>query len=333
MSVNVITGFSGTSLTQEEIDLFSKYKPIGYVLFKRNVESKEQLLDLTSHLKEISGPNTMIFIDQEGGKVSRIKPPLFRELISSEELGKLYDRDLANGVKLVYLHYYLIGLELKSFGINGNFAPVADIRYDGASDVIGSRSFGDDANKVFDLASAAYRGLKDSGVIPVIKHIPGHGRALSDSHEELPVVTDSLPELEETDFRVFKQMSFAEAAMTAHVVYKDISHNYMPATTSKETIDYIRNELGFKNILISDSLSMKALTGTIYERAKDALEAGIDILLDCDGKMDEMKQTFRAALDVSQELNNKLQMLYDIAAIEDKYANYEKIMEEYNYLV
>lgn len=283
MLKKIILGLSSTFLTKEEKDLFQEHQPFGIILFKRNCETEEQLKELTSSIKKIL-PETKILIDQEGGRVARLKKPNFIEFPPANTL---------NTVEQAYDNYFIMGKYLKSLGIDINCAPVADLYYPYADNIIGDRSFGEDASMVAKLALSAAEGLNNSGILPIIKHIPGHGRALVDSHLDLPIVDTELTILEKTDFAVFKQLNNLPIAMTAHIIYKALDPK-LPVTLSKLAINYIREEIGFKGLLITDDLNMKALKGNLIDLAKQSLESGCDLTLHCNGNIEEMKKLLKA---------------------------------------
>ena len=287
----VIFGFSGTSLTDQEIKLFQEVNPFGFIIFARNIESAGQLRELTNQLRSVSGDeNTPILIDQEGGRVARIKPPVYDKLYKpAADFLKDAKGDLDKAVSAVYDNYYDMGLMLKSFGINVNCAPMADLYFDFADKIVGDRSFSSDPHEVTKLCKAVINGLRDAGVIPIIKHLPGHGRAMCDSHLELPTVNESIEDLQNTDFIPFKELANTNVwAMTAHIIFEAIDANN-PITISERGIKYLREELGYENNLImSDDIGMKALNNTMAENSINVLEAGCDIVLHCSGKFEEM---------------------------------------------
>lgn len=296
----IIFGLSGTILNDDERVLIDSKRPHGIILFSRNCKDSQQIIDLNQSIKEIS-PETKIFIDQEGGRVQRIKPPINDiKYPSMEVFDKLYDADKEASVKACEQNYFELMAELKSLGIDVTCAPVCDLRFPGASDVIGDRSFGTNIEKVIDLAKAALKGIHRAGGEGVIKHIPGHGRALTDSHHELPFVDDSLEELEKTDFAIFKALAdYCPYAMTAHVVYEALDKENS-ATLSKKVIDYIRSDIGFKGMIMTDALEMKALSEVpIKDRALLCYEAGCDIALYCTGEMEGVKDLYAALSDMS----------------------------------
>lgn len=278
-----VLGISSLELTKEEISLFKEHQPFGVILFKRNCKDEDQLKSLTSSIKGVL-PESRIFIDQEGGKVARLKAPSFKEFPAADSFSSKEE---------VYDNYFIMGKYLKSLGIDVNCAPVADILYSFAHKIIGDRSFGENVDQVVKFANAAAQGLMDSGIIPIIKHIPGHGRALVDSHLKLPTVDTDLKTLEETDFAVFKALNDLPMAMTAHVIYNALDSE-SPVTTSKKSIDYIRKEIGFEGLLISDAIEMKALEGNFASLSAQVLEAGCDLVLHCTGELREMKEVLEA---------------------------------------
>ena len=285
---SVIFGMAGVSLTAEEAIFFERVKPFGFILFARNCESPDQIKKLVAQLKDVSGrENLPILIDQEGGRVARLKPPHFPVFPPAAAFAELAGKDMEAAKKATYLNARLIAHELYNLGITVNCAPLADIPVEGAHDVIGDRAFGRNPQQVIQLANSFAEGLADGGVVAVLKHIPGHGRAFADSHLELPAVDTSLEILRKTDFIPFKALSHLPMAMTAHVLYTAIDTKKM-ATVSERVISLIRGELGFDGLLMSDDLSMKAMQGDFTRRAQDVLNAGCDVVLHCNGNMAEM---------------------------------------------
>jgi beta-N-acetylhexosaminidase len=294
-----IFGVSGTSLTAEEISFFTKVRPFGYILFARNCESPEQIKTLIAQIKEISRrDNLPILIDQEGGRVARLKPPHFPVFPPAGKFAELAKNDLEAAKKATYLNARLIAYELSNLGITVDCAPLADVPVEGAHDIIGDRAFGRSPQQVIELANSFAKGLADGGVISVLKHIPGHGRAFADSHLELPVVDTPIEILRQTDFVPFKALAHLPMAMTAHVLYTSIDADRM-ATVSPKAISLIRNELGFDGLLMSDDLSMKAMQGDFTQRAKDVLNAGCDVVLHCNGDMTEMLEVEKGLHELS----------------------------------
>ena len=296
-----ILGIAGLSLSREEIAFFSDVKPYGFILFARNCESPQQIKTLVAQLKDVSGRDVLpILIDQEGGRVARLKPPHWPVFPAAAAFAKLAQRDLEAAKKATYLNARLIAHELAELGITVDCAPLADVPVTGAHDVIGDRAFGHEPQQVIALARAQANGLHDGGVVSVLKHIPGHGRAGADSHHELPVVDAPLDVLRATDFVPFKALADLPMAMTAHVMFTAIDDKRM-ATVSPKAIALIREELGFDGLLMSDDLSMKAMQGDFTQRTKDVLAAGCDVILHCNGDMAEM----RAAAKGLQALSSK----------------------------
>ena len=296
-----IYGMLGLVLSDSERAFFQRVRPLGYILFARNVEDPAQVLALVSDLRALTpGYDPVVLIDQEGGRVQRLKPPHWRHAPAGSAFATLYERDPDRAARLLRSNFQLIGEELRALGIDVDCAPVMDVPVPGSHDVIGDRAYGTDPSTVAELARQVCEGLIDAGVVPVIKHIPGHGRAMSDSHKELPRVDADLATLRATDFapfRAFCQSSDRPLAfgMTAHVVYSAIDPN-LPATTSRTMIeDIIRGEIGFAGLLMSDDLGMKALSGPFDERAARSLAAGCDVVLHCDGNMEEMEAVARGA--------------------------------------
>lgn len=284
----LIFGCSGYKLTPEEIAFFKNVQPWGFILFKRNISEPEQVRALCDGLRELTGRrDTPILVDQEGGRVQRMGPPHWPAYPQGRTYGEIYARDAVLGLEMVKIGARLIAEDLKAVGINVDCLPVLDVPVSGAHDVIGNRAYGLDPKIVSALGRAAAEGLLEGGVLPVIKHMPGHGRAGVDSHIGLPVVDASRSELEK-DFKPFRQLADMPMAMTAHVIYSAIDDK-RPATISPIVMsDIVRGELGFDGLVMSDDLSMQALSGTLRERADAAFAAGCDIALHCNGSIEEM---------------------------------------------
>jgi beta-N-acetylhexosaminidase len=297
-----IFGCSGPVLTDGERRFFAGTDPLGFILFARNIETPDQVRTLVRDLRETVGrDDAPVLIDQEGGRVQRLKPPHWRKAPPGEPFARLAGRDLAAAREALRLNFRLIGRELADLGIDVDCAPVLDVPVAGAHDVIGDRAYGRTAAQVADLAGEVMEGLLDEGVLPVIKHIPGHGRAMVDSHHDLPVVEATLAELEAQDFPPFRTLAHAPWAMTAHVVYAALDAS-APATTSAKVIrEVIRGAIGFDGLLISDDLSMKALGGSFEERTQASLAAGCDVVLHCNGDMAEMEAIAAAVTPLSDK--------------------------------
>ncbi len=297
MSVtSAIYGLEGETLSPDEKAFFRDADPWGFILFARNIDRPKQVRALTDALRDCVGRDVPVFIDEEGGRVQRFKPPTWRKAPQAELFGMLYDREPELAIEAVKLNHQLLGAELIATGVDADCAPCMDIRVPGAHDVIGDRAFHKTPEPVRVLGQAALEGLLDQGVLGVIKHIPGHGRAGVDSHLELPVVDTDEETLSETDFAAFVGIEGALMAMTAHVIYAAIDPDHC-ATHSSEVISrIIRQHMGFDGLLMSDDLSMEALSGALQQRGERALAAGCDMLLHCNGKMDEMVAVAHAAV-------------------------------------
>jgi beta-N-acetylhexosaminidase len=286
-----IYGCQGTALLEEERRFFGEVKPFGFILFARNCADPEQIRSLCAALREtIEDASAPILIDQEGGRVARLKPPNWRARPPVGHFGIMHKTDPTAAREAAYLDARLIAEELRELGINVDCAPVLDVPAKGAHDIIGDRAYSDDVRVVVELGRAAIEGFLEGGVLPVVKHMPGHGRAEVDSHDALPHVSARIEELSAQDFVPFRSLNSAPLAMTAHVVYEALDPQ-RPATTSPKIIrDIIRGEIDFDGFLMSDDISMNALTGSVGARAKAALFAGCDAVLHCNGRMDEMTE-------------------------------------------
>lgn len=284
-----IYGLAGPRLSAEEAAFFRDVQPWGFILFARNIEAPDQVRGLVGALRGIVGrADAPILIDQEGGRVQRFGPPHWRRYPPARILARLPGGPHVRR-EAVRLGARLIADDLHALGVNVDCAPVLDVPQPGAHDIIGDRAYGEAPDEVAFLARAMAEGLLAGGVLPVIKHIPGHGRATSDSHFDLPVVETSLETLRQTDFIPFQALSDMPLAMTAHVKYPALDPR-RPATTSRAVIKgVLRNEFGFSGVIMSDDLSMQALDGGMTLRARQSLSAGCDVVLHCNGDMAEMK--------------------------------------------
>ncbi|CAN5734292.1 beta-N-acetylhexosaminidase [soil metagenome] len=285
-----ILGCAGLTLSNEEQAFFRDVRPWGFILFKRNVESPHQVRALTDALRAcLERPDAPILIDQEGGRVARLGPPHWRRYPPGRAYGDLPANDPLLRREITRLGGRLLAHDLSALGINVDCVPVLDVPSEGAHDIIGDRAYAKTPEGVAQLGRAACEGLIAGGVLPVIKHIPGHGRAMADSHHDLPVVDASYEALDAHDFAPFRVLSDMPMAMSAHVFYTAVDPRG-PATTSKRAIStVIRKAIGFDGLLMTDDLSMKALGGDFTSRAKTALAAGCDVVLHCNGDMDEMQ--------------------------------------------
>jgi beta-N-acetylhexosaminidase len=297
-----ISGCAGTELNGDEMVFFAVEQPLGLILFKRNCDNPAQVRALVTAFRGVVGrANAPVLIDQEGGRVQRLRPPHWADYPAARVLGDLAATDMEKGTRAAWLHGRLIAADLRDLGVTVDCTPVLDVIVPGASEAIGNRSFGGDPALVTRLGRAVADGLIAGGVAPVVKHIPGQGRAAVDSHYVLPVVEADIDTLAAADFAPFAVLSDLPAAMTSHTVFSAIDA-MNPATTSKAVIrDIIRERIGFDGLLFSDDVSMNALAGDHRERGKAIFDAGCDIVLHCSGRMDEM----RAIADVTPVLAGK----------------------------
>jgi beta-N-acetylhexosaminidase len=305
-----ILGCAGTTLTAEEVAFFRDVKPWGFILFKRNIADPNQVRALTAALRATVGrADAPILIDQEGGRVARLGAPHWKTYPPGRAYGELMANDPLVAREITRLGARLIAHDLLDLGINVDCVPVLDVPDPQGHEIIGDRAYGDTPQQVATLGRAAAEGLLAGGVLPIIKHIPGHGRAMSDSHLELPVVKAKLAELDARDFAPFRVLSDMPMAMTAHVVYTAIDRS-RPATTSKKAIrKIIRESIGFDGLLMSDDLSMKALGGEFADRARLSLAAGCDVVLHCNGDMAEMKAVMSGVGKLSREARRRVQAI------------------------
>ena len=297
-----ITGISGTDLSAAEREFIGADRPWGFILFKRNVESPSQLTGLIQQLRDASGrPDAPVLIDQEGGRVQRLGPPHWPSYPAGAVFGSLYDLDPAFGLMAARLSARLIADDLLQTGVTVDCLPLADVPVPGADAVIGNRAYGTNPLKVAAIARAITQGLEQGGILPVLKHIPGHGRATADTHFRLPVVDAARDELEASDFAAFRPLADLPMAMTAHVVFSAIDPAH-PATTSATMVEQvIRGSIGFQGLLMSDDVSMNALAGSIAERTRAIFAAGCDIALHCNGKLEEMRDVANHSPELSGE--------------------------------
>jgi len=297
----VIFGLSGLTLTDDERDFFREADPLGYILFKRNCADRAQMLALTDSLRELSGRDDLpILIDQEGGRVARMQPPEWPAFPAGAAFDALYDIAPISAIEAARSNAHALGLMLREVGVNVDALPLLDVRRPETSNVIGDRSLGSEPMRVAALGQAVIEGLRRGGVVGIVKHMPGHGRAIVDSHLELPRVSASEAELE-TDIAPFAALNGAPMGMTCHVVFEawDAAR---PATLSPIVIaDIIRGRIGFDGLLMTDDIDMKALSGTAGEKAAAAIAAGCDVALDCWARMDEMTEIVSRLDDVSPE--------------------------------
>jgi beta-N-acetylhexosaminidase len=302
-----IFGCAGPRLGAAERRFFARANPTGFILFARNVEAPEQVRTLVEELRQAVGRDTAsVLVDQEGGRVQRLKPPHWRASPAPGRFGELAARDLAAAVEAVRLNARIIGGELAALGLDTVCAPSLDLRLPGAHEVVGDRGFSADPGIVATLGRAACEGFFSAGVTPVIKHLPGHGRAEVDSHLQLPKVSAPLAELDASDFRPFRELADMPLGMTGHLLIEAVDGEH-PATLSSRVIaEVIRGRIGFQGVLITDDLSMKALTGPVQARAAAAIAAGCDIALHCNGKLPEMEAIAEVVPAISDGVTKRL---------------------------
>ncbi len=298
----VIFGCSGLVLTAEERDLFAASRPFGFILFQRNCASPDQVRQLVSDLRaSVDNRETPVFIDQEGGRVARLKPPHWPKLPPMRMIGQLYESDKAKGLEAMRLHSRITAHMLKDLGINGNCAPVLDLFIEGASSAIGDRAISRDPRVVEVLGKVAVETYLEHGVFPVIKHLPGHGRVEVDPHEFLPIVSAGRSVLENEDFLPFKALENAPFGMNCHVVFKELDPDKPVSLSANVHSTVIREQLGFEGLIMSDDLAMKALKGSPADNAVQTLAAGADIALYCPGDLTNMRAIANAMPDMEEE--------------------------------
>ena len=312
LTAPVIYGCAGTELLVDERRFFGDLKPLGFILFARNCETPAQIRSLTDDFRQVSGQeNPLILIDQEGGRVARLKPPHFRAAPPARAFGELAAVDKERAREAARLNARLIAAELGTLGINVDCLPVLDVPTSDGHDIIGDRAYCADPGLIAEIGRATADGLLAGGVLPVAKHIPGHGRAQSDSHLSLPVVDTSEAELSRIDFAPFRALNDLPLAMTAHVVYSAIDSG-APATTSATVIEkIIRGDIGFDGLLMSDDVSMEALDGPVGGRAGAALGAGCDVVLHCNGDMGEMIDIAENLKPLTKDAERRAQNAFD----------------------
>ena len=296
MSVKpVIASCAGLALDDEEMALFAAERPAGLVLFQRNCDTPDQLRALTDAFRRaVDDAQAFVLIDQEGGRVARLRPPHWRAMPPAAVFGRMARHDFVHAAAALQLASAIVAHELLEVGITVNCAPVLDVPAPGAADVIGDRAFADDPDLVARLGRVAVDAMLGAGLLPVIKHMPGHGRAPLDSHHATPRIDADIESLYAVDFVPFEALADAPMAMTAHVIYEALDQDH-PATVSKTVIEEaIRGHIGFEGLLLTDDIGMGALGGALGERARAALEAGCDLVLHCSGVFDEMRALLEA---------------------------------------
>src|SRR3982751_6638735 len=323
-----IYGLEGFALTDSERSFFRDADPAGFILFRRNCDNPEQLLRLTDSLRDLTGrPDLPILIDQEGGRVARMRPPAWPAFPTAERFAQLYALAPSSAIEAARSNGRVMALPLRSCGINVNALPLLDVLQEGASDIIGDRALGSEPMQVAALGRAVLDGMASAGVVGVIKHIPGHGRALVDSHHELPVVTASAEELE-VDIEPFERLASAPMGMTAHVVYTAWDEE-QPASMSLSLIrDIIRERIGFDGFLMSDDIGMEALDGDFGSRGAGVVAAGCDAALHCSGVMEEMIAVAAAVPSMSAEGEARLARAMATTMIEPDRPGFAEAIEK-----
>jgi beta-N-acetylhexosaminidase len=305
----VVFGCLGTTLSDDERRFYQDCNPFGFILFARNCETPDQIYALVSDMRSAIGrDDAPVLIDQEGGRVQRLKPPLWPSYLSARALvDAALKIDPSHVSEAVYLNARLIAHDLMAVGVDVNCTPVLDVPVAGGHDVVGDRAYGDEPGRIADMGGQVCDGMFAGGVMPVIKHIPGHGRAMADSHKELPVVTAAHSELSAVDFKPFQDLSDMPWGMTCHLMFPDLDPDN-PATQSSIIInDVIRGEIGFDGVLCTDDLSMKALGGTYREKAEKSLSAGCDLVVHCNGDMSEMTAVADGVGTISDKATTRLE--------------------------
>lgn len=296
-----ITGLAGLTISANERAFLREAQPWGLIIFQRNVSSPAQVSDLTRSFRDLVGWQAPVLVDQEGGRVQRLKPPQWPAYPAGARYGALYDGAPEVGLAAARLAGHLIAADLRPLGVDVDCLPLADVPVAGGDPIIGDRAYGSEPGKVAAIAAAIAQGLTAGGVLPVLKHLPGHGRAGADSHLKLPVVDTPRATLEATDFAAFRPLAGLPLGMTAHVVFSSIDP-VAPATTSVTMVrEVIRGFIGFQGLLMSDDISMGALSGTLAARSQAALAAGCDVVLHCNGDLREMTQVASVVPELSGE--------------------------------
>ena len=294
MTKAFISGCAGLSLRSDEIGFFKDHQPWGLILFGRNIDTPDQVRALTASFREAVGrQDAPVLVDQEGGRVQRLKQPNWRKYPPGKFYGDLFLEDADAALRAAWLGARLIGADLLDVGITVDCLPCLDIRFAETVEAIGDRAFSDDSEIVTALGLAMVEGALAAGILPVIKHIPGHGRACVDSHLELPRVEADESSLENVDFLPFKALSHVSLGMTAHIVYSSIDAHSAGTQSEKIIQEVIRTRIGFEGCLMSDDMSMHALGGDFDDRSRKILAAGCDIVLHCNGDMSEMQAVAR----------------------------------------
>lgn len=322
----LILGLAGPVLTDEEKDFFGEVDPAGFILFKRNVVDSAQLRGLTDELRAIAGREDVpILIDQEGGRVARMQPPLWPAFPSGAAFDRLYDVAPMSAIEAARANAQALGRMLRDAGVNVDCLPLLDVRQPGAHDIIGDRALGQEPLRVAALGRATLEGLQAGGAVGVVKHIPGHGRATADSHVELPVVDASVEELE-TDLQPFVSLNRAPMGMTAHVVYTAWDADRPGSLSPKVVGDIIRGRIGFDGLLMSDDLGMHALQGSFADRTAGVIAAGCDIALHCSGDMAEMRDCAKGVGEIAPRARERLDAAMATVAGAARSASFDELV-------
>ena len=319
-----IYGCSGERLTPDERDFFKDADPAGYILFKRNCASKEQLRALTDALLELHGRQLPILIDQEGGRVARLQPPVWPAFPAATRFADLYEIAPMSAIEAARTNALAMSAVLREVGINVNCLPLLDLRHPVASEIIAGRTLGSEPMQVAALGRAVIEGLRDGGVVGVVKHVPGHGRATCDSHFKLPIV-DAAEEEMQADLEPFQALAWAPMAMTAHVVFTAWDPEHCASLSSTVIRDVIRGRIGFDGLLMSDDIGMHALSGSFEERARGVIAAGCDVALHCSGDMVEMVAVASGVGDMDAEAQARLDRAMGSVSASDASASYEDL--------
>lgn len=290
-----ICGLSGPDLTLAERDFIASMRPAGIILFARNVQNPDRVRRLIEGVRRAAGGQILVLVDQEGGRVQRLSAPHWPRYPAASAFAQLGAKSAPRALEAARLSARMMAQDLHVLGFNATCAPVLDVPVPGADNIIGDRAYSDDVRNVIALGNCVAEAILASGILPVIKHIPGHGRAMADSHLALPVVDTPLDELRATDFRTFRELRRMPMAMTAHVVFTAIDASAPVTLSAKAIAEVIRGDIGFDGLLMSDDLSMRALSGSLEERTRGCLAAGCDVALHCNGIMDEMAAAGLAA--------------------------------------
>ncbi len=305
----IITGCSGPDLTSDELSFLRDVRPCGLILFARNCISRDQITSLVASARDSVGDDLLVLVDQEGGRVQRMGPPQWRKYPSARAFAHFYQNDPAGALDAAHAVTRLMAADLYETGINVDCAPVLDVPSPGAHEIIGDRAYGDNPDTIIALARVVADAFLEGGVLPVIKHIPGHGRARADSHKDLPVIDACEEELESIDFKPFAALNDLPLAMTAHVVLKTLDEDAPASVSALIMSQVIRKGIGFDGLVMSDDLDMAALSGTPAERAGNVITAGCDVALHCSGKFEDMVQVAAAV----PELGGKSLARFDAA--------------------